>query len=133
MPESVKDRCGRAHEYIFLLTKSKKYHFDYQAIKEPTTDGKGLRTKRDVWTITTKPFKGAHFATYPPDLIEPCILAGCPDRGIVLDPFSGAGTTGVVALQNGKRYIGIEINPEYVKLSEDRINDSCSNLLGVLE
>jgi len=123
MPESVRDRCGRAHEYIFLLTKSKKYHFDYQAIKEPTTDGKGLRTKRDVWTITNKPFKGAHFATYPPDLVEPCILAGCPPDGIVLDPFAGSGTTGAVAEVLGRNSIQIELMPEYAKLIPKRIED----------
>jgi len=123
MPESVKDRCGRAHEYIFLLTKSKKYYFDYEAIKEPTTDGKGLRTKRDVWNITNKPFKGAHFATYPPDLIEPCILAGCPPNGIVLDPFAGSGTTGAVAQVLGRDSYQIELMPEYAKLIPKRIEN----------
>lgn len=123
MPESVKDRCGRAHEYIFLLTKSKKYYFDYEAIKEPTADGKGKRTKRDVWTITTKPFKEAHFATYPPDLIEPCILAGCPPNGTVLDPFAGSGTTGAVAKYLGRNSIQIELMPNYAKLIPKRIED----------
>jgi|TARA_B110000495_G_C22920558_1_gene537814 DNA modification methylase len=123
MPESVRDRCGRAHEYIFLLTKSKKYYFDYQAVKEPTTDGKGLRTRRDVWTITNKPFKGAHFATYPPDLVEPCILAGCPPEGIVLDPFAGSGTTGAVAEYLGRSSIQIELMPDYAKLIPKRIED----------
>ena len=123
MPESVKDRCGRAHEYIFLLTKSKKYYFDYQQIKEPTADGKGKRTKRDVWTITTKPFKEAHFATYPPDLIEPCILAGCPPDGVVLDPFAGSGTTGAVAEYLGRDSIQIELMPDYAKLIPKRIED----------
>mgnify|MGYP003647476128 FL=1 len=98
-------------------------------------DAKKLKgkNKRDVWTIPTSGYKGSHVAVYPPKLIEPCILAGCPNGGIVLDPFSGAGTTGVVAIQNGKQYIGIELNPEYVKLSEDRINDLCGNLFEVLE
>ena len=91
------------------------------------------KNKRDVWTVPTAHYKGSHVAVYPPKLIEPCILAGCPDDGIVLDPFSGSGTTGVVALQNNKKYIGIELNPEYVKLSEDRINDSCANLFGIME
>ena len=91
------------------------------------------KNKRDVWTVGTSGYKGSHVAVYPPKLIEPCILAGCPNGGIVLDPFSGAGTTGVVSLQNGKEYIGIELNPEYVKISEDRINDSCANLFEVLE
>ena len=91
------------------------------------------KNKRDVWIVPTAHYKGSHVAVYPPKLIEPCILAGCPEGGTVLDPFSGSGTTGVVALQNGKKYIGIELNPEYVKLSEDRINDSCANLFGVME
>ena len=91
------------------------------------------KNKRDVWIVPTAHYKGSHVAVYPPKLIEPCILAGCPDGGTVLDPFSGSGTTGVVALKNGKKYIGIELNPEYVKLSEDRIVDSCANLFGVME
>jgi len=91
------------------------------------------KNKRDVWTVGTAHYKGSHVAVYPPKLIEPCILAGCPDGGTVLDPFSGSGTTGVVALQNNKKYIGIELSPEYAKLSEDRINDSCANLFGVME
>jgi DNA modification methylase len=123
MPESVRDRCGRAHEYIFLLSKSKKYYFDSKAIKEPTTDGQGLRTKRDVWNITNKPFKGAHFATYPPDLVEPCILAGCPPEGVVLDPFAGSGTTGAVAEYLGRDSIQIELMPDYAKLIPKRIED----------
>ena len=91
------------------------------------------KNKRDVWIVPTAHYKGSHVAVYPPKLIEPCILAGCPDAGTVLDPFSGSGTTGVVSLQNGKKYIGIELNPEYVKLSEERIKDSCANLFGVME
>ena len=161
MPESVKDRCTKAHEYIFLLSKSKKYYYDNEAIKEdvsphstfskakgrgknpssacstgnPNTLGGGSRenpsgrNKRDVWTVNTKPFKGAHFAVYPPKLIEPCILAGCPDGGTVLDPFSGSGTTGVVALNNQKKYIGIELNPEYAKISHERIKEQVPNTL----
>ena len=91
------------------------------------------KNKRDVWIVPTAHYKGSHVAVYPPKLIEPCILAGCPDAGTVLDPFSGSGTTGVVSLQNGKKYIGIELNPEYVKLSEERIKDSCANLFGVMD
>jgi len=91
------------------------------------------KNKRDVWIVPTAHYKGSHVAVYPPKLIKPCILAGCPDGGTVLDPFSGSGTTGVVALQNNKKYIGIELNPEYVKLSEDRIIDSGANLFGVME
>ena len=149
MPESVKDRCTKSHEYMFLLSKSAKYYFDYKSIQEPTvtfdshvrdrdntklnnTPGRtrmaGLkinqytrRNKRDVWHVATVAFKGAHFATFPETLVEPCILAGSKRGDVVLDPFSGAGTTGVVAKKQGREYIGIELNPEYVKLSEDRI------------
>jgi len=161
MPEGVTDRCTKAHEYIFLLTKSAKYFYDSEAVKErgvmvagdsagssqrdtQETHGLGggnsginlakqklaaellkngysMRNKRSVWTVTIKPFKGAHFATFPPDLIEPCILAGSAADTLVLDPFSGAGTTGVVAVQRGRRYIGIELNPEYLEMSRKRI------------
>lgn len=126
MPESVLDRCTRSHEYIFLLSKSKRYYFDNDAIKEHAVLGTkaskdGLRNKRDVWCVPTAHYGGAHFATYPPALIEPCVLAGCPVGGTVLDPFSGAGTTGVVALNNERNYIGIEINPEYAALQERRL------------
>src|SRR5690606_37085693 len=79
------------------------------------------RNRRSVWTVTTKPFKGAHFATYPPDLIEPCILAGCPVGGTVLDPFFGAGTTGLVAQRHGRRFVGIELNPDYAEIARNRI------------
>jgi DNA modification methylase len=150
MPESVTDRCTKAHEYIFILAKSQKYYFDNEAIKEPHTTkptklrdrrnerygraflsplGAGLRTgygengrnKRSVWTITTKPFKGAHFATFPEDLVKPCILAGSPKGGVVLDPFCGSGTVGVVCQKLGRDFIGIELNPDYVKMAEKRI------------
>ncbi len=226
MPESVKDRCTKAHEYIFLLSKNRKYYYDYEAVKEPlsiatvndlksrkTLNNKGThggtrkdlgrnrdeyvpkdgkRNKRTVWTVTTKPFKGAHFAVFPEDLIEPCILAGtspqaceicgapwervverepmeikrsgrgealgkygktaasgtmikpatsvttgwkptctCQNEGkgrcIVLDPFMGSGTTAVVALKHNRNYIGIELNPEYIKIAEKRISETTSN------
>lgn len=175
MPESVKDRCTKSHEYIFMLSKSPKYYFDDEAISEPSAesaikrisqdvekqqgsyspsksngnmraaapryggkkytenpdkfyrtksgnayDYRPRRKKRDVWTVTTKPFKGAHFATFPPDLIEPCVLAGCPVGGVVLDPFAGSGTTGMVAKQNGRDFILIELNEEYIKICESR-------------
>ena len=148
MPESVTDRCTKAHEYIFLLSKSKKYYFDNEAIKEDAVyagqsrggstnryeqneagmDNKeyATRNKRSVWTVNTKPYKGAHFATYPPDLIEPCILAGCPEEGVLLDPFLGSGTTLAVGLKHGRNGIGIELNPEYAKLAEKRITDNQS-------
>jgi len=151
MPESVKDRPTRAHEQIFLLTKNEKYYYDAESIKteskpsgtrqtphKRTTqdweDGSGLQAhagfdkeytkanKRDVWSVPVKSYPGAHFATYPTELIEPCVLAGCPVDGTVIDPFSGAATTGVVACQKNRNYIGIELNPEYAKLSEDRLS-----------
>ena len=158
MPESVRDRCTKSHEYIFMLSKSKKYYYDADAIKEPSVypndkrrplgskgawemdgreqraNGGGVayehdtlkRNKRDVWKVTTKPFKGAHFAVFPPDLIRPCVLAGCPKGGTVLDPFFGAGTTGMVAKQEGRKYIGIELNPEYAEMAKNRIHRECS-------
>ena len=151
MPESVQDRCTKAHEYIFLLSKSQKYYFDNEAVKEPAVTpidtkssqsfkaygGKarenygtnadnwkpsGTRNKRSVWTVTTKPYKGAHFATFPTDLITPCILAGAPAGGVVLDPFMGSGTTAAVALQHGRQYLGCELNPEYGPLQQNRID-----------
>jgi len=164
MPESVTDRCTKSHEYIFMLSKSARYYYDSDAIKEPaiyaelgykdaeTYAGKhhktdkqrghsrrhagfsdrwdsmsreeqcsGTRNKRDVWTVATKPFPDAHFATFPPKLIEPCILAGCPIGGTVLDPFNGAGTTGLVSVKHGRKYIGVELNPEYAAMAEKRI------------
>ena len=147
MPESVKDRCTKAHEYIFLLSKSKYYHYDNEAIKEPAKDwgtrdrtngkyhnpGTGLqphsgltksytkRNKRSVWSVNKKPYKGAHFATYPEELIEPCILAGSEKGDIILDPFMGSGTTAVVAKKNSRAYIGCELHEDYASLQTDRI------------
>ena len=148
MPESVTDRCVKAHESIFLLSKSPTYFFDHKAIQEPATyfnkrrdqkkgefNSKGeplpgrlpfraireFRNKRSVWTVTTKPFKGAHFAVFPPDLIRPCVLAGCPEGGVVLDPFLGSGTTAMVAQESGRRAIGIELNPEYIAIARMRL------------
>lgn len=120
MPESVRDRCTKAHEYMFLLSKSEKYFFDNEAIKEPAVDGE-TRNRRSVWTVATRPYKGAHFATFPPALIEPCILAGSRPNDIVLDPFMGSGTTAVVAVKHGRRYIGCELNEEYGDLQDERI------------
>lgn len=157
MPESVTDRCTKSHEYIFLLSKSAKYYYDNEAIKELSADPEGsakryktpffvgekhesggysmdgakhtaglkefegTRNKRSVWTVTTKPYSGAHFATFPPDLIEPCILAGCPEDGTVLDPFGGSGTTAGVALANGRNAILCELNPAYKPLIVKRV------------
>jgi DNA modification methylase len=146
MPESVQDRCTKAHEYLFLLSKSERYHFDSTAIQERAVTGwngskftderdrqtkSGLgtgerveskfRNRRSVWTVTTKPFKGAHFATFPPDLIQPCILARCPRGGTVLDPFGGAGTTGLVAERLGRNSVLVELNEEYCQMARNRI------------
>lgn len=166
MPESVSDRCTKAHEYIFLFSKSKRYYFDAESIKEPVkqssvvrskygrkqghkwengpggqsintgvgwgyADGKARsmprtdhfdnRNKRSVWRVATHSFKEAHFATFPPKLIMPCIDAGCPPGGTVFDPFAGAGTTGLVACDRGRDFIGIELNPEYCDMARSRI------------
>ena len=121
MPESVRDRCTKSHEYIFLFSKSQNYYFDVNAIKESTVDGKGLKRKKTVWEIKTKPYKGAHFAVYPPELIEPCIKAGSEEGDLVLDPFMGSGTTGV-SCSNGQRdFIGIELVQEYYKIAKERL------------
>ena len=179
MPESVRDRCTKAHEYIFLLSKSERYFFDNDSIREPwegeaakavamgtkevgqrginasarrgltdgqTTqfrkqghsgyfgaDGKCLlnplgANKRSVWKVATRPYKGAHFATFPPALIEPCILAGSRPGDIVLDPFMGSGTTAAVALQHGRKYLGCELNPDYRPLQTERINKAVGPL-----
>jgi len=150
MPESVTDRCTKAHEYIFLLSKSAKYYYDAKAVQEDATSKGGgacfgkqsskptgvrvayqnrrwdrpiytKRNRRSVWTVATKSYKGAHFATFPPKLIEPCILAGCPVGGTVLDPFAGSGTTLRVAADNGRNAIGIELNPDYIALAHKRL------------
>jgi DNA modification methylase len=164
MPESVRDRCTKAHEYIFLLSKSERYFFDSEAMRERgvmtagdsagskqrdtrTTHGVGggndginkakeklrlellekgytTRNRRSVWTVATRPYKGAHFATFPPALIEPCILAGSRKGDIVLDPFMGSGTTASVAIKHGRQYLGCELNPEYGPLQEKRIAEA---------
>jgi DNA modification methylase len=153
MPESVRDRCTKAHEYVFLLTKSDRYHYDAEAVSEAATgqpcgntkptkaarsgdemhrttanlhkiEPKDTRNRRSVWTVTTKPYSGAHFAVMPADLVEPCIKAGCPEGGTVLDPFAGSGTTLAVAAELGRNAIGCELNPAYIELAEKRIKES---------
>ncbi len=150
MPESVRDRCTKSHEYIFLFSKNKKYFYDNEAIKEPAKDwgtrdrtngkyhntGTGLaphsglsksyptKNKRSVWSVTNKPYREAHFATYPHDLIIPCILAGCPEGGTVLDPFGGSGTTAQVANNLNRNAILCELNPEYVEIAKGRLHES---------
>lgn len=170
MPESVGDRCTKAHEYIFLLTKSERYYYDADSIKEPAVCGANgsefhtgktgdhqlgraqkvrpskvrgefagkteamadtgqnafravteKRNKRSVWTVPLKPYKGAHFATFPKELIKPCVLAGCPEGGTVLDPFIGSGTTAAVAYAEGRNFVGCELNPEYIELARKRL------------
>jgi len=124
MPESVRDRCTKSHEYIFLLSKSQKYYYDAEAIKEQSKSGVATRrNKRSVWSVSTRPFKGAHFAVFPEELIYPCVIAGCPKGGTVFDPFTGSGTTGVVANRNGRNFIGCDLNPDYVKIAQDRIRE----------
>lgn len=174
MPESVTDRCTKSHEYIFLLSKTSKYYFDNEAIKEPCSQNTHAkiskekiykikqmrligntsigskhtsskthkidrkvkqntgyenavclpvetRNKRSVWTVATKSFKGAHFATFPPDLILPCVLAGCPENGVIMDMFFGAGTTGLMAIKNNRKFLGVELSEEYCKISKFRL------------
>ena len=184
MPESVKDRCTKSHEYLFLLSKNARYYFDADAIAEPsiygamdgrdspersgyfapgqteqmksrpkdkrtgegrlTYDGKRqgaegegqeafvhieeTRNKRDVWTIPTKPFKGAHFAVMPEALVEPCVLAGSKEGDTVLDPFAGSGTVGVVALRHQRNFVGVELNPDYAQMAANRIHDDAPML-----
>lgn len=118
MPESVKDRPTQSHEYLFLFSKSLRYYYNGDSIKE-----KGRRNRRTVWSIPTEPFLEAHFATFPEKLVEPCILASTHEKDWVLDPFFGSGTVGVVAEQQHRHYVGIELNPEYIKISEDRIRN----------
>ena len=121
MPESVRDRCTKSHEYIFLLSKSKNYYFDVDSIKQPTVGGNSLKRKKSVWNVKLKPNKKAHFATYPPELITPCILAGSEENDIVLDPFMGSGTTAMVARSLGRYYIGCELHEEYNNLIQERV------------
>lgn len=119
-PESVKDRLTVAHEYLFLFAKSEKYYFNQDAIKQQTTNGSGLKNRRTVWSIHTEPCPEAHFAVFPKELIRPCIMAGSRPNDIVLDPFYGAGTTGIVAKELNRKCIGIELNPEFIQIAHKR-------------
>jgi site-specific DNA-methyltransferase (adenine-specific)/site-specific DNA-methyltransferase (cytosine-N4-specific) len=127
-PESVKDRPTRSHEHVFLLTKSAKYFYDQESVKEPTANGAGKRQRRDVWAINNKNSKEAHFAMFPLELVEVCIRAGSPKDGLVLDPFFGSGSVGVAAVELGRRCLGIELHPEYVELAQARIQELGSML-----
>ena len=126
-PESVRDRCTKSHEYIFLFSKSQNYYFNVEAIKEPTVDGKQLKRKKSVWSVKTKPYKNAHFAVFPSELIEPCILAGSDKGDLVLDPFMGSGTTAYVANSLDRDYIGCELNKDYSKLINERLRSKVIN------
>jgi site-specific DNA-methyltransferase (cytosine-N4-specific) len=125
MPESVKDRPTRSHEYIFMFSKNERYYYDHETVKEDRDDGKGKRNRRSVWDVNTDPFKEAHFATFPPKLIEPCILAGSRVGDYVLDPFFGSGTVGVVCERLRRNYVGIELQPEYIQIATRRLK-SCN-------
>ena len=127
-PSPVKDRPVSSHEFIFLLSKSKKYAYDHESVQVPTVDGKRFRRLRDVWSVNTKPYPEAHFAVYPKELIIPCVRAGSQKGDFVLDPFSGSGTTGIVAVSEGRNYIGVESNPEYAQLSIDRMGKEIGSL-----
>ena len=159
MPESVQDRCTKAHEYIFLLSKSQKYYYDHEAIKEPLKGepevrdkngegyqadyakgdrfskgarvfgADGMANKRSVWSVPVKGYDGAHFAVFPQELIEPCIMAGAPAGGVVLDPFMGSGTTAQVAQNLGRKYLGCELNPEYERLQWLRLRQHALELI----
>ncbi len=130
MPEAVKDRCTKAHEYIFLLSKNKKYYYNHEAIKEKAVQMLfETRNKRSVWSVNTKPYQGAHFAVFPTELIEPCIKAGSEEGDIVLDPFMGSGTTAMVANSLGRDYIGCELNKDYEDLILKRIGNVQQKLL----
>jgi site-specific DNA-methyltransferase (adenine-specific) len=120
MPESVKDRPSRAHEYLFMLTASERYLYDWRAVQERAGDG-GLRARRSVWAVKTEPFAGAHFATFPPELVRPCVLASSAPGDTVIDPFCGSGTVGLVCREEGRGFVGIELNPEYVEIARARL------------
>ncbi len=123
MPESVRDRCTKSHEYMFLLSKSQNYYFDVDVIKEPT------RRKRSVWNVKTKPYKGSHFAVFPPELITPCILASSEENDTILDPFIGSGTTAMVAKELGRYYIGCELHEDYGNLIQERMGVSVDKVV----
>jgi len=120
-PESVRDRPTQSHEYLFLLSKSERYFYNASAVLETSNDGRGRRNRRTVWSIPTEPFPEAHFATFPPSLVAPCVLAGSQPGDTVLDPFLGAGTAGMVARELQRSFIGIDINPAYAQIAAQRI------------
>ena len=121
-PESVKDRPTRAHEYLFLLSKSENYYYNYEAIQEISTGGKASKNRRSVWSINTQPFNGAHFAVFPPELVELCMLAASVPGSSILDPFFGSGTVGQVCVQLNRICTGIELNPDYLLVAKERLS-----------
>jgi len=129
MPESIKDRCTKSHEYIFLLSKSEKYYFNYEAIREPTVSGGDLKNKRSVWTVPTRSSGVEHYATYPEELVTSCIAAGSPMGGFVLDPFAGSGTTGIVAQNLCCDATLIELNPEFAEIARKRVSNGLTSLM----
>jgi site-specific DNA-methyltransferase (cytosine-N4-specific) len=121
MPEPIADRCVKAHEYLFLLSKSPSYLMNAKDIREQAVDEVSLRNRRSVWTIPTKPYRGAHFAVMPEALVEPCVISSTNPDDLILDPFTGSGTVGVVAVRHGRYFVGTEINPEYALIASNRI------------
>ena len=128
-PESVKDRLTVSHEYLFMFSKEERYWFDQEAIRESRKDGTGMKNRRTVWSINTEAYAEAHFAVFPTELVRPCILAGSRAGDVVLDPFFGAGTVGLVAAEHRRQCIGIELNPDYVAMAQRRISAVQMNLL----
>jgi site-specific DNA-methyltransferase (adenine-specific)/site-specific DNA-methyltransferase (cytosine-N4-specific) len=131
MPESVKDRPSRSHEFVFLFSKSLRYDYDYAAVREPVLNGGGLRGRRSVWDINTEPCPQAHFATFPRELVRPAVLAGSRPGGIVLDPFFGSGTVAEVAASEGRDFVGVELNPEYASVAQARLDRLAPGLMQV--
>ena len=129
-PESVRDRPTVSHEYVFLLSASERYHYNSRAIMEPSTDGKRWRNRRTVWSVPTEPLPEAHFATFPPSLVRPCILAGSEPGDAVLDPFLGSGTVGVVCHDVGRSFVGVELNPDYAAIAAARTGVTLAGLPG---
>lgn len=121
-PESVKDRPTRAHEYIFLFSKSEDYYYDFEAIKERAASGTASRNRRSVWPINTRGFSGAHFAVFPHELVTLCLQAGSPPHSIILDPFMGTGTVAEVCVEHNRQFVGIELNPEYANMALRRFS-----------
>lgn len=128
-PESVKDRPTRAHEYVFLFSKSESYFYDHAAIQEPSINGNGPKNRRTVWNVNTNGFHGAHFAVFPQELVQLCLMAGSKPSAQVLDPFFGSGTVGLVCREHRRHCVGIELNPDYIEIALERIGQAQPTLL----